>query len=207
MEKQLAKRRQNESRRALTKKQMIKNIKDGQTVKTENNIVTSFKSCDKRLMGKTKYLTGNENLMVLIEEFVDTSEKISRTDKKVALVGLHTCGGLAVKCLQCYIKNTILAQFLCNVPCCYHMLKEQFEPVNTYLLNRNNYLDSFTIEINDNRYHTKDFDPFHQLLSDGFEFPLSSHLKKNKFYLGRNARMLATNAPCRMKENVQVRTN
>jgi hypothetical protein len=43
----------------------------------------------------------------------------------VLLTGLHTCGGLGSSIVRLFV-NSKDAKVLCNVACCYHLMKEQF---------------------------------------------------------------------------------
>ncbi|XP_052861039.1 probable methyltransferase-like protein 25 [Anopheles cruzii] len=95
-----------------------------------------------------------------------------------ALAGLHTCGNLGPNCLRLFAQNTAL-KAVCNVGCCYHLMKEEFVS------------DDF-----DNPINTTDH--------SGFGFPMSAHLRARRFALGRNARNLASESierACRNREN------
>ena len=67
---------------------------------------------------------------------------------------------------------------LCNVGCCYHHIDEEFY--------KNPYLSSEEID------------------SSTPSFPMSSHLKKLKYQLGRNARMIAAQPMDRLRTNKQL---
>lgn len=88
------------------------------------------------------------------------------------LSGLHTCGNLAASCAQIFRRNAAV-RLLCNVGCCYHLLDEQFVGQDLHV----------------ERHHPA-------ALAEGeptmLGFPLSAHLRKQRFRLGRNARMLAS---------------
>lgn len=96
------------------------------------------------------------------------------------LTGLHTCGNLAPNCLNIYKSNEKI-QILCNIGCCYHLLTEEFV-TNSY-------------ELNSNRFHQQRDLNFK--VNELAGFPLSNFLKCKKFFLGRNARMLASQSVSR----------
>jgi Methyltransferase domain len=87
----------------------------------------------------------------------------------ICLTGLHTCGNLASNSLKHFVKNDKI-KIICNVPCCYHLLYEEF------------HIDYFNDE-------PREFPPGHP---DDYGFPLSNFLRNKKFSFGRNCRMLAT---------------
>lgn len=93
---------------------------------------------------------------------------------KMGMMGLHTCGNLAPSSIKIFFA-TSSAKFLCNVGCCYHGLEEEFY--------RNPYLKA-------------DEEPS---LAPGF--PMSAILKERKFWLGRNARILASQPLGRLADN------
>ncbi|XP_063700037.1 probable methyltransferase-like protein 25 [Culicoides brevitarsis] len=83
------------------------------------------------------------------------------------LSGLHTCGNLASNSIKIYQNNPKI-RGLCNIGCCYHFLVEEFGE------------DVF---VNEQKY---------TMNKDSIGFPLSSYVKKTKIFLGRNARMHAS---------------
>ncbi len=93
---------------------------------------------------------------------------------KMGMMGLHTCGNLAPSSIKIFFA-TMSAKFLCNVGCCYHGLEEEFY--------RNQYLK----ENEESR------------LVPGF--PMSDILKERKYWLGRNARILASQPLGRLADN------
>ncbi|XP_055856677.1 probable methyltransferase-like protein 25 [Episyrphus balteatus] len=83
----------------------------------------------------------------------------------LCLTGLHTCGNLASTCLQVFSAQKDF-RVLCNIGCCYHLLKEEFST--------------------DELFGNKESD---QQLDIGF--PMSDFLRSQRIKMGRNARMLA----------------
>uniref|UniRef100_A0A336MDL2 CSON015562 protein n=1 Tax=Culicoides sonorensis TaxID=179676 RepID=A0A336MDL2_CULSO len=110
-----------------------------------------------------------------ITQFIDENtdftalakENFDKSFDNFILTGLHTCGNLAPNSLKIYQNNDKI-KGLVNIGCCYHLLVEEF--VEDIFYNEQKY------EINKN--------------SKGF--PLSSYLKDKKIFLGRNARMHAS---------------
>ncbi|XP_017147562.1 methyltransferase-like protein 25 isoform X1 [Drosophila miranda] len=100
---------------------------------------------------------------LLAEHFPKPS---SAGNLSICLTGLHTCGNLAATCLQVFHAQPD-CQILCNIGCCYHLLKE--------------------------RYSQQEFFGNKALMEmqTDFGFPLSQYLHKRQIRLGRNARMLA----------------
>ncbi|EDX15539.1 methyltransferase-like protein 25 [Drosophila simulans] len=84
----------------------------------------------------------------------------------ICLTGLHTCGNLAATCLQVFHAQSD-CHLLCNVGCCYHLLRE--------------------------RYSQQEFFGNKALmeLQTDYGFPLSQYLRERQVRMGRNARMLA----------------
>ncbi|XP_022912237.1 probable methyltransferase-like protein 25 [Onthophagus taurus] len=68
----------------------------------------------------TQFVDENTNLNELIETVFDAKPE------GISLIGLHTCGHLAVSSLNIFVKN-LNVKTICNVSCCYHFLEEQFE--------------------------------------------------------------------------------
>lgn len=54
-------------------------------------------------------------------------------EKNFCLSGLHTCGDLAVSCLEIFNRDPHV-RYLCNIGCCYNLLSRF--PVSTYLANQ-----------------------------------------------------------------------
>ncbi|XP_044739703.1 methyltransferase-like protein 25 [Chrysoperla carnea] len=81
----------------------------------------------------TKYVTSSTNLIEILQNEFNQSN-IDR----FALVGLHTCGQLACDSLDLFV-NDANCKFLCNVGCCYHLLKTF--PMSDYVKNQNFNLD------------------------------------------------------------------
>ncbi|CAL4059824.1 unnamed protein product [Meganyctiphanes norvegica] len=117
----------------------------------------------------------------------------------LGIVGLHTCGNLASISLELLVSNPCV-HFLCNVGCCYHLLKEEFCN-DTYTKSTPKLSTDEDICPKDDRYENCSFDPLHPKENPNtcVGFPQSSYLKKRKFRLGRNARMLAAQATDRLE--------
>lgn len=94
-------------------------------------------------------------------------ENFQETFDTFCLTGLHTCGNLAPNSLKIYQKNDKITA-LCNIGCCYHLLVEEFGQ------------DLFYNE------------PKYELNKNSLGFPLSTYLKEKRIFLGRNARMHAS---------------
>lgn len=130
--------------------------------KTEKNVQTS---------------EGNtiEGLYRPVTEFIDertdfvrlAEENFQETFDTFCLTGLHTCGNLASNSLKIYQNNDKI-KALCNIGCCYHLLVEEFGE------------DIFYNE------------PKYEMNKNSLGFPLSSYLKEKRIFLGRNARMHAS---------------
>ncbi len=76
------------------------------------------------------------------------------------LCGLHTCGDLSSTMLRLFSSNPSIG-IVCNVPCCYHLLTEEFDQQGE----------------DNNEEH--------------YGFPMSSCLKSQKTHIGSVARMAA----------------
>ncbi|KAI0224820.1 Methyltransferase-like protein 25 [Lamellibrachia satsuma] len=129
----------------------------------------------------TRYVTPDLHLLELFDtRSTWSSSKNKQTgssndrDEALLLSGLHTCGNLASSTLQLFC-NSGAAMALCNVGCCYHLLDEQF----------------LTSPFSKQEDTTGD-----STMQSGF--PMSSYLRQHGCQLGRNARMLASQAPDRL---------
>lgn len=91
----------------------------------------------------------------------------------MGIIGLHTCGNLTPSSLKIFFASDS-AKFICNVGCCYHALEEEFYA--------NPYLEPGVVS------------------TSPPGFPVSSLLQKKKFWLGRNARILASQPLNRLAE-------
>lgn len=96
----------------------------------------------------------------------------------IIITGLHTCGNLAPTSLRLFINDPENLTCLFNIGCCYNLLSEEFDP-NVDMCNDKS-------------------------VSSDFGFPMSVYLKKLKFLLGRNARMLAAQAQDRVSHTRMV---
>uniref|UniRef100_A0A1Q3FJP5 Putative rrna adenine n-6-methyltransferase n=1 Tax=Culex tarsalis TaxID=7177 RepID=A0A1Q3FJP5_CULTA len=108
----------------------------------------------------TKLIDFKTNLIDLVQEQFPQSPATHFT-----LAGLHTCGNLGPNSLRLFHQNPHI-RALCNVGCCYHLLRERFCDDEFY-----------------NRDKIKD--------NPGIGFPMSSFMTGKGFSLGRNARNLA----------------
>uniref|UniRef100_A0A1A9WV49 Methyltranfer_dom domain-containing protein n=1 Tax=Glossina brevipalpis TaxID=37001 RepID=A0A1A9WV49_9MUSC len=110
----------------------------------------------------SRFITKDLDLSHLVKEnFPDMNRGVS-----ICLTGLHTCGNLASSCLRVY-QTQAECKFLCNIGCCYHLLKERYS-------NRERFAN---VEI--------------MCQQDEPGFPMSQYLQEKQTKLGRNARMLA----------------
>ncbi|KAI8128697.1 Methyltransferase-like protein 25, partial [Lucilia cuprina] len=111
-----------------------------------------------------KFITSDMDLVGIIQQ--QFAINCNQTKSSICLTGLHTCGNLAATCLKLF-HTQASCKLMCNIGCCYHLLKEQFS-TDEFLGNK---------EISN--------------LNQEIGFPLSSYLKGKEIKLGRNARMLA----------------
>lgn len=116
---------------------------------------------EKKYKTTTQFITFETDLIGLVKENFPEDDY-----NKFCLSGLHTCGNLASDSLKIFINNPSVV-CLCNIGCCYHLLKEEFID-DKFFLNK---------KVEDS--------------PSEFGFPLSEFLRNQKFHLGRNARMLA----------------
>lgn len=154
-------------------------IKNGQTpprkgkrlkdqLSTESQTKNQSKSTNYKTT--THFITPETDFLQLIDKHFP-NENCSG----ICLSGLHTCGNLASSCLRIFKENSQIHS-ICNIGCCYHLLSEEFHQ-NEFFANRNLF---------DNADEDDDD-------GDGVSgFPMSEYLKQQKFHLGRNARMLAS---------------
>ncbi|XP_075165375.1 putative methyltransferase-like protein 25 [Haematobia irritans] len=135
---------------------------------TDSNLSDNYKTID-------KFITTNMDLPALIAENYPESPEQSA----ICLTGLHTCGNLAATCLKLF-HNQPQCKLLCNIGCCYHLLKEMYSG-QEYFGNK----------------HISD-------LNQEIGFPLSSYLQKKNVKLGRNARMLAAQSIERTRSSKEL---
>ncbi|KAB0802781.1 hypothetical protein PPYR_04967 [Photinus pyralis] len=88
--------------------------------KTEDNLT----KIDHLYKQVTQFVTEDTDFEQLI------SDIFLQRSTNFGLVGLHTCGDLAAACIKMYNRNNNL-KTLCNVSCCYNLLNEEFESVNS----------------------------------------------------------------------------
>lgn len=143
-------RRGNLKQKRLKKRQPLDEI-----VNANDNI--NYKTID-------KFITSNMDLNGLLkQQFPETNSSFTRP---ICLTGLHTCGNLAATCLKLFHAQSSI-ELMCNIGCCYHLLKEQFSTTEFF---GNKQVEDLNQEIG---------------------FPLSKYLQEKQVKLGRNARMLA----------------
>lgn len=119
-----------------------------------------------------KFITTKLPFKELINEHFDLPNCSS---PPLCLTGLHTCGNLASTCLQVFSAQHDF-RILCNIGCCYHLLKEEFS-------------------------HDEFFG--NKLIMDqqpDIGFPMSEFLRNQRVKMGRNARMLAAQSIHRTQE-------
>lgn len=152
-----------------------------------SEIEMSSKICDRKY---SDWKQGNK----INEKPLDRIENNST----LGIVGLHTCGNLSSISLKLLIANPSV-HFLCNVGCCYHLIKEEF-CTDSYTKTTPKDMQDGVFVLKDDRYENCSFDPMHPKENPNTTvgFPLSSYLKNRKFSLGRNARMLAAQATDRL---------
>ena len=99
-------------------------------------------------------------------------ENFSDFSDRMGIIGLHTCGNLTPSSLKIFFSSES-AKFICNVGCCYHNLEEEF------------YTNPF-------------LEPGAEPTIPGF--PVSRVLRDRQYWLGRNARLLASQPLSRLAE-------
>lgn len=140
-------------------------------------------------ISRTHNVSASFDLNYLINDFLDVLKERSRSSLKsmthgsdrncesvedqALLCSLHSCGNLSASLLKLFI-STHQARILCSVGCCYHLVEEKF------------FESPFATN------GAKD--------EQEFGFPLSSVLLKQKYSLGRNARMLASQSIERLSQ-------
>lgn len=115
----------------------------------------------------TKYVTEHTNVASLVQNEFKVDD-----EQEIALVGLHTCGSLATTCLKLFTESKNSVKLLVNVGCCYHLIEEQYTV--------NSFWDDVETALNK---------------TESYGFPVSKYLNDNKFELGRDARMCASQSP------------
>jgi hypothetical protein len=113
------------------------------------------------------------------------------TFDQCCLIGLHTCGNLAVMCYRFFLEQPSVRK-LFNVGCCYHLIKEFLRPEVRESAEFARYLETVG--------HNKAGRPLEDTFTDDQAdtgFPLSNYILTNypQFYLGRIARLLAMEGP------------
>ncbi|XP_054281248.1 probable methyltransferase-like protein 25 isoform X2 [Macrosteles quadrilineatus] len=126
----------------------------------------------------TNFITENTNVIEILNHSFPEDEL-----GNVMLAGLHTCGNLAASSIHLFLNNPKNVRCLVNVGCCYNLMTEEF--------NQN----------------PCDLEHSSATNVSGVGFPMSAYLRDEKFVLGRNARMLATQPPDRMCHEGTVETD
>jgi len=127
---------------------------------------------EKILKLSTQFVSDDTDLGGIVEQ------QFSNFSHRMGIIGLHTCGNLSPSSLKIFLASKS-AKFICNVGCCYHALDEEFY-TNPHL------------PVTTGNAGTEAIVP---------GFPLSSVLRGKRFWLGRNARMLASQPLGRLAEN------
>ncbi|XP_065366654.1 probable methyltransferase-like protein 25 [Calliphora vicina] len=136
------------------KRQQKSFVEENQNLCNEND---NYKTID-------KFITSDMDLDGLLQQqFPQTDSTETPT---ICLTGLHTCGNLAATCLKLFHSQSN-CKLMCNIGCCYHLLKEQYSGPEFF--GNKEILD----------------------LNQEIGFPLSKYLQEKQVKLGRNARMLA----------------
>lgn len=118
-----------------------------------------------------KFITTDLELPQIIN---DNFPDLPSAQPTICLTGLHTCGNLATTCLKLF-HHQAHCKLLCNIGCCYHLLKEKFSGQEFF-----------------GNKHILD-------MNQDYGFPLSDYLQRKQVKLGRNARMLAVQSVERTK--------
>ncbi|XP_071448767.1 probable methyltransferase-like protein 25 [Hetaerina americana] len=128
---------------------------------------------------KTAYVSPKTDLGGLVKELEGDWGKVDC----VALVGLHTCGNLGPSCVELFASKAssgIPISMLCNVGCCYNLLEEKFDPEGY----SNRAKPCLPPSLNGKLVEVP--------LDSNPGFPMSTFLCNKNFWLGRNARNLAS---------------
>ncbi|XP_014681418.1 PREDICTED: methyltransferase-like protein 25 [Priapulus caudatus] len=91
---------------------------------------------------------------------------------RLLLCGLHTCGPLAATSVRKFADDSSV-HAICNVGCCYHLLTDEFAS------------ERVVGTATERGVATADAEP---------TFPMSDFLRRRRFVIGRNGRMLAAQA-------------
>ncbi|KAG8224561.1 hypothetical protein J437_LFUL002165 [Ladona fulva] len=140
---------------------------------------------------KTVFVTPNTDLGNLVKEFQFLWGSVTR----VALVGLHTCGNLGASNIELFAatKTTdVPVTILCNVGCCYNLLDEKYLPEG--VIDKAHYCLPPLLH-----GHSVDLP-----LDETSGFPMSDFLCQRQFWLGRNARNLASQSVERVMSQKKV---
>ena len=150
-----------------------KSSSENDDLEDENNSTEKLAQID--LKNVTQFVDINTNLQMLLNE----NFNLDGSDHKFGIIGLHTCGNLAVNSMRIFLANHN-AKFLANVGCCYHHLDEEFYR------------------------HPYKTDEENNIMNKNSCFPVSKMLRQSKFVWGRNARMMAAQPTNRMATQNEV---
>ena len=164
-------------------------------VDMNKNVIDRAKQIYKKY--KNVYLLNDFIKFDSFDEFYENNVKgilkeNNKSDEKIFLFGLHSCGNLTSNTLKIFINNNYFKS-IAIVGCCLHLLNEYISPeaksseefINYYNgigYNKNgNFLDNtFLFELNNNN-------------EDNLGYPLSKYIKDkyNYFFFGRDVRNAA----------------
>jgi hypothetical protein len=198
---------ENETNSSPEKDENKINVGDGESTnkplnhgtKTASN--SSEERDNKLLKTLTQFVTSDSNLTTSIKDNFITTATNSDADQELSfgLVGLHTCGNLGVASLRLFISNEN-AKFMCNVPCCYHLLDE-----NHLFYPSRKFQGSKSVE----KERRSDSKISNNLVDSILKpsFPICHKLDvgdSTRFCLGRNARMMSAYSLPRMLSTEKV---
>ncbi|XP_033739673.1 methyltransferase-like protein 25 [Pecten maximus] len=123
--------------------------------------------------------TSMDLMEVVSEALADYPSSTGRPGHKqeettLMLTGLHTCGALGSSMLELFVNNPTV-KVLCGVGCCYHYMRETFDP--------------------DCQECEEDFP---------VGFPMSRYLKDQEVYIGRKARNFASQSIYRQAQDTEL---
>lgn len=123
--------------------------------------------------------------------YVTTDNINLYTNEPCMLIGLHTCGDLAVTCMKLFLADENIKGIV-NVGCCYNHLSEYVAPEAKEMAEC--YLEKIGTSFQGLSLDTTLFSP-----EETAGFPLSHYIKQTypSFFLGRIPRILAMSEACR----------
>ncbi|XP_072016360.1 probable methyltransferase-like protein 25 [Amphiura filiformis] len=122
-----------------------------------------------------------------VDTYTDVSELLcdSNAQREMLLSGLHTCGDLSSSMLRLFLSNPRV-RVVCNVPCCYHLLTEEFDELKQ--------VDQTTTSYEGMKPDVH------------YGFPMSSCLRLQKTRIGGVAKMIACMAAERLAHEKKLST-